>query len=110
MDRSTPIYLVSTTYTKDDYGVMIPEETQRLVYTDVKSVTMTEWFEGGRNGLNPEYRFDMFAPDYQGEEILIYNDVYYRVYRTYLQRTDIIELYAEKRKGTDYARDESSQA
>lgn len=99
MDRSTPITLIGTTYTEDQYGVLQPTQTERLVYANVRNVSASEWFEGGRNGLNPEYRFTMFAPDYQGEDEVEHNGVIYAVYRTYQQRTDIIELYCEKRKG-----------
>lgn len=99
MDRSTPIYLVSETYTEDKYGVLVPETTKRLCYANVTSVSASEFFEGGRNGLNPEYRMIMFGPDYQGEEIVEYNGVQYAIYRTYQARTDTIELYVELRKG-----------
>ena len=99
MDRSTPIYLVSETYTEDAYGVLIPTPEKRLVYANVTSVSSAEFFEGGRNGLNPEYRMIMFAPDYNGEEIVEYKGVQYAVYRTYRARTDTIELYVELRKG-----------
>lgn len=101
MDRSTPIYLVSETYTEDQYGVLQPSTEKRLVYANITSVSQSEWFEGGRNGLNPEYRMIMFAPDYQGEEIVEYNGVQYAIYRTYHARTDVLELYVEKRKGME---------
>ena len=99
MDRSTPIYLVAETYTEDAYGVLRPTQTKRLVYANVTSVSADEWFEGGRNGLNPELRVRMFAPDYEGEEVVEINGNLYAVYRTYQARTDIMELYVEKRKG-----------
>jgi len=99
MDRSTPIYLVKETYTEDAYGVLVPTPDKRLVYANVTSVSSAEFFEGGRNGLNPEYRMIMFAPDYEGEEIVEYNGTKYTVYRTYQGRNDTIELYVELRKG-----------
>ena len=99
MDRSTPIYLVSETYTEDAYGVLVPTPEKRLVYANVTSVSSAEFFEGGRNGLNPEYRMIMFAPDYEGEEVVEYNGTRYTVYRTYQSRSDTIELYVELRKG-----------
>lgn len=99
MDRSTPIYLVAETFSEDAYGVLKPIATKRLVYANVTSVSADEWFEGGRNGLNPSLRVRMFAPDYEGEEIAEINGKAYAVYRTYHARTDIIELYLEKRKG-----------
>lgn len=74
-------------------------ETRRMVYCDVRSVTQSEWFEGGRNGLNPEYRFTMFAPEYHGENICEYNGNRYTIYRTYLARNEMIELYVQKEQG-----------
>lgn len=99
MDRSTPIYLCTETWSRDDYGVNQKEETFRKVYANVRSVTMSEWFEGGRNGLNPEFRMTMFSGDYQGETIIKYNGVRYTVYRTYITTNDMIELYVERREG-----------
>lgn len=101
MDRSTPIYLIKTKYTVDAYDVLQPTEEKRLAYANVTSVSSAEWFEGGRNGLNPELRIRMFAPDYQGEQIVEINGQQYAIYRTYQARTDIVELYVEKRKGTE---------
>lgn len=99
MDRSTPIYLVKETYTEDAYGVLKPTRSERLVYANVTSVSADEWFEGGRNGLNPEFRVRMFAGDYRGEEIAKVGGAYYTVYRRYQARTDVIELYLDKSKG-----------
>lgn len=102
MDRSTPIKLIAESYAADSYGVLQKTRTKRDVYADVRSVTASEWFEGGRSGLNPEYRFTLFAPDYQGEKVLEYNGTQYGVYRTYQARTDIIELYTQLKKGDQY--------
>lgn len=99
MDRSTPIYLVKETYAEDNYGVLVPTTQKRLVYANVTSVSASEFFEGGRNGLNPELRIIMFGPDYEGEEVVEINNARYAVYRTYQARTDILELYLERRKG-----------
>jgi SPP1 family predicted phage head-tail adaptor len=101
MDRSTPIYLVTKNYTQNNVGVWSTTTTEKKVYAQVDSVTSAEWFEGGRNGLNPQYRFSMFSPDYNGEDIVKYNGKYYAVYRTYRAKNEIIELYTEEQKGTD---------
>ena len=101
MKRPEVIYLLSETYSQDDYGVTKATQTQHKVYADVQSVTGAEWFEGGRNGLNPEYRMRVFHSEYNGEESLIYNSKYYAIYRTYMDG-DIIELYVEKRKGKEH--------
>ena len=101
MDRSTPVYLIKQTYTEDAYGVLQPTTARRLVFANVTSVSLDEWAEGGRNGLNPEYRVRMFGPDYQGEEIAEINGKQYGIYRTYQGRNDVLELYVERKKGTE---------
>lgn len=100
MDRSNVIYLIQRQYTQNEYGILTPVEVRKKVYCQVDSVTSAEWFEGGRNGLNPEYRFTMFKGDYSGEEIAEYNGNRYSIYRTYIGRNETIELYTEKNKGT----------
>lgn len=100
MDRSTVIYLISSTYTTNEYGIDVPgEPVRRKVYANVTSVSASEWYEGGRSGLNPEYRVRMFKYDYDGEEILEYHGRAYAIYRRYEERGDVIELYAERRQG-----------
>lgn len=101
MDRSNVISLVSTIQTQDAFGVWRQTETKRDVFCQVDSVTRAEFFEAGRSGLNPEYRFTLFAGDYNGESIVIFNGKAYSVYRTYHARTDEIELYVERKGGTN---------
>lgn len=123
MDRSTVITLVRESYEQDDNGVWrdtgnyLKDESGRIVrdeqgepismgrthevYAQVDSVTRAEFFEGGRNGLNPELVFSMFYGDYNGERTLLYDGKPYGIYRTYLGRNDTIELYAERKGGTN---------
>lgn len=99
MDRSAVAYLIAETFQKDAYGVLQPTTTRKKIYCDVSSVSMSEWFEGGRNGLNPELRLTMFSGDYNGEKLIEYNGTEYSIYRTYLRRNDVLELYVERRGG-----------
>ncbi len=101
MDRSDIITLVAVTRTQNDYGQWVASESTRDVYCQVDSVTQSEFFEGGRNGLNPEFRFTMFFADYENEPIVEYKGLRYAVYRTYLNRNDKIELYVERKGGTN---------
>lgn len=101
MNRSSVANLVVESYSQNDYGVMERTTTRHKVFVNVTSVTGQEWFEGGRNGLNPQYRFTLFSHDYHGEQIIEYEGVHYTVYRTYLRSVDEIELYVEKRKGNE---------
>ena len=101
MDRSDVLKLIKTTQTQDDYGVWSPVETGREIFCRVNYVTRTEFFEAGRNGLNPEYMFTIFEGDYDGERVAEYNGLRYAIYRVYRDRTDTLELYAERQGGTN---------
>lgn len=41
----------------------------------------------------------MFAPEYHGESICEFNRIRYTIYRTYLARNEMIELYVQKEQG-----------
>lgn len=99
MDRSRVIYLIKNDKQQNQYGVWVDNTTERKVFAEVTSVGQSEWFEGGRQGLNPQLRFRMFAYDYQGESLLKYNNTIYSIYRTYVDKNEIIELYTELKKG-----------
>lgn len=97
----TTIILIGHTRKKDARGVYRDTaETRREVYAKANSVTRAEFFGGGQSGFRPEYRFDVFHAEYQGEAECEYNDVRYAIYRTYRNlATDYMELYAERKVG-----------
>lgn len=101
MDRSNIINLIGTTKTQDDYGVWHEATESRRVFCNVQSVTRNEFFEGGRNGLNPQYVFTVFFADYDGETMVEFEGQTYAVYRTYRRRNDTLELYVERKGGTN---------
>ena len=96
------ITLYADTVTYDDYGVAKKVRTGKDVYAKVDSVTRSEFFEAGRSGLNPEYRITMFFGDYSGETVVGYRGKMYSVYRTYQAKTDVLELYVERKGGTNH--------
>ena len=93
--------LISVTKTQDAYGIWQKTRSYHQVFCDVRSISRTEFFEGGRNGLNPEYQFTVFAGDYDGERLIEYAGNTYAVYRTYLAGSDYIELYAQREGGAN---------
>ena len=101
MDRSEVIKLRKIAVTTDSTGVQRQSVTETEVFCQVDSVTQTEFFEGGRNGLNPDYRMTVFVGDYDGQEEVEYKTRLYSVYRTYLGRNDTLELYVERKGGTN---------
>ena len=102
MDKSRVLTLISETYHEDSIGQLVPEETRREVYCNVSSISASEWFDAGRNGLKAEYRATMFLYDYQGEKIAELDGVRYSIYRTYMGRNETIELYLERKAGVQH--------
>ena len=100
MDRSTPLKLISTTYTVDSIGQRIPTETARTVFCDLQSITRQEFLAAGSLGLKPSWVAVMFSPDYEGEQLCEVNGERYSIYRTYRDRNERLELYLERRQGT----------
>lgn len=101
MDRSNVITLIGSTKQQDSKGVWREILSEREVYCNVTSVTQAEFFEGARSGLNPAFRMTVFGPDYNEETMLRYNNKTYSIYRAYLSKNDMIELYVERKGGTN---------
>ena len=99
MDRASTIQLIAAAYKDDDIAQKIPEETARTVFCSVASVSSSEWFEAGRAGMRAALKITMFAPDYAGEQIAVVNGKRYGVYRTYLAKGEMLELYLEEKAG-----------
>ena len=95
------ITLIKETPTKDARSVYQIVETSREVMCRRNSVTRNEFFEGGRNGLNPEMVFTVFVGDYEGERKCEYEGNRYAIYRTYETDGDYIELYVQREGGTN---------
>lgn len=99
MDRSSVVYLIKETHTPDKYGVMQYTATKRKVFCQVISVSLSEWSDGARLGLNPEFRISMFSPEYHGEQVLEFEGKTYTIYRTYRAKNEILDLYVQRRQG-----------
>lgn len=95
------IELITVTRTKDQNGIDQKTEKSKTVYGYVDSVSAAEFFEGGRNGLNPEIRVTMTVLDYSGQTILERGGERFGVYRTYRPNNGTVELYAERKGGTN---------
>jgi hypothetical protein len=95
------IELITVTRTKDQDGIDQKTEKSKTVYGYVDSVSAAEFFEGGRNGLNPEIRVTMTILDYSGQTILVRGGARFGIYRTYKSGNGTIELYAERKGGTN---------
>lgn len=101
MDKSDVINLIKVQDVQDEQGVVHKRLSKRSVFCSVNSVSANEFFNGGRNGLNPQYQFTLNRFDYNNELLVEYNGQRYAVYRTYIGKNDNIELYVELRKGIE---------
>lgn len=95
------VLLVTVGKTQDDYGVERQSTSSREVFCKVSSVTRSEFFGAGRSGLNPELVFTVFRGDYSGEPLIRYHGRDYSIYRTYMTDDDYLELYAQRKGGTN---------
>lgn len=94
--------LISVCNTVDENGVERETRTSRQVFCKKQSVTRSEFFAGGRSGLNPALVFNVFFGDYLGETLMEYNGRTYAVYRTYhADGSDYMELYVQREGGTN---------
>jgi hypothetical protein len=101
--------LIKKTRAQDANGVWRNTgETRREVFCKVSSITRAEFFDGGRNGLNPSFVFSVFHADYEGESLVEYRGETYSIYRTYKAdkskddlSPDYIELYAQRKGGSN---------
>lgn len=109
MRQDDVLYLFTTTYAKNSYGVPVPTNTKQEVFCELLSITRQEFFNAGLNGFKPSYAFRMFAGDYEGQSIVEYRGQTYSVYRTYLDG-DYIELYVELKGGTNGQEGDSGQS
>lgn len=97
-----PIDLVELTTEKDSLNQVVEKtRTTKTVFADISSVSQTEFFNGGRLGLQPSLKATIYDFEYNGEPIVKYNGKLYSVYRTYaVNGSDRLELYLEERGGT----------
>lgn len=100
------IYLVKKTYTTDEVGNKIAEDSKRMVYCKVRSVTRSEFYQAAQAELQPEIIFILSTfRDYEGEPDILHTDwtgkeKRYAVLRTYRRPdSDELELTATEKIG-----------
>lgn len=102
MRNDVEITLITEILEPDEYGIPQKVSEDRAdVYAGIRSVSASEFFNAGREGLRPEWQFTMFLDDYDGQKIVEYNGKQYEVYRTYYGRSDKVELYVQERGATN---------
>ena len=107
MDRSNTLKLVAETYTQNAIGVFEPKETETEVCCSIESIGQQEWAAASRQGFNPEIKATINRYEYNKEQIVVIEGKRYSVYRTYVAKGEKIELYLERKVGTETANEQS---
>ena len=97
-----PIDLIAVVTEKDNLNQVVEKtRTTATVFGEVSSVSQTEFFSGGRMGLQPSLKVTIYGFEYNDEPIVKWNGKLYSVYRTYVVNgSDKLELYLEEKGGT----------
>lgn len=81
-------------------GSSADEDVRTAVFAEVDPVGRDEYETAGQQGMKAEYKFTVWAAEYDGQEEVEYNGRRLSIYRTYGARSDDkIELYAAERAG-----------
>ena len=72
---------------------------RREIICEVESIGHKEFFAASQQGLKPEYKLTVWADEYQGESIVIYNGETYKIYRNFRRNADRMELYITRKAG-----------
>lgn len=88
------IYLIKQgNSTSTATGEFTRTETRKQVFAELMSVKRNEFYQASASGFKPEISFKIYDFEYNGEQLVEYNNVKYKVYRTYnSQKEDMIEL------------------
>lgn len=89
------ISLCKPVYTEDDIGNDIETLQKRDVFAEVLSITQAEFFAAAQAGIRPEYKFKIWAGEYDGENHVEYNGILYDIYRSYKLEDSRMELYCK---------------
>ena len=81
-------------------GASASDDVEKEVFASVDPVGRDEFNAAGEAGMKAEYKFTVWAAEYDGEEEVEYNGRRLSIYRTYgARRDDKTELYTAERAG-----------
>lgn len=95
MQEWNVIYLIDYTNTEeiDEYGDLVLIENKTKVYARCKSIGQSEFYQAQTSGLKPEIKFVLATSrDYKGQEEIVFDNVRYKVLKTYISLDDSIEI------------------
>lgn len=88
--------LVKQTFVSNEIGNQIPVETEITVLCGIKSVARNEFYSAATTGIKPSIVFIIHGYEYNGQQIVEFEGVRYRVIRTYATSFEELELTCER--------------
>ena len=89
-DVATLTEKIYSTTTTDEYGDPVVTESTSQVFVGVKSVVRSEFYQAQTAGFDPQIIFMLSDYlDYHGESFVKYEEVMYKVIRTYRKGTTL---------------------
>lgn len=101
MNLAEKIALLTIEYAQDDLGEWTETRTETEIFARVESVSMSEFYQAGMQGFEPDYKFTIWMTEYSGQKLLEYNEKVYSIYRTYRRDDGRLELYVSEKKGDE---------
>ena len=97
--RDVSCRLLSTTYEKNEKGVLVPIGTteKEIPITKVEDVYSNEFYQANQAGYKPTLRIKVSALNYDNESEVIYMNTKYTIIRTQEVTTDEIVLICERK-------------
>lgn len=75
------IHLISLTMIEDDLGNQIEVPSERQVFANEHTVSITEYYNAATNGLRASKAFEVYTFEYEDESRFKHNDIVYRIIR-----------------------------
>ena len=108
------LVLLGQTYVQNELLEQVPGtpiwserygEERTEIFGEAESVSRTEWYEGGREGMKPEIVFVTPSVNYNGQQEAEFCGRRYRIYRTYRRKAaEETELYLEEQAGVAHGK------
>lgn len=81
-------------------GESADDDVETTVFAEVDPVGRDEFNAAGQMGMKAEYKFTVWAAEYDGQDEIEYDGKRLSIYRTYgARRDDKMELYTAERAG-----------
>lgn len=86
------IYLLEPSTDVNEIGDPINTMKKKMRYAEVESIRQSEAYQAAAVGLKPEIKCIIWKFEYNNEQYLLYNNVEYKISRTYETKDEKIEL------------------